>query len=187
MHSGQEEIRHGFDAKVSLKDLEETYLPAFEALVTEAKVEGVMGAYNSVNGVPCCANPFLQEKLKEWGFDGYFVSDCWAIQDFHAHHHITSRPAESAALVIRAGCDLNCGCTYPHLLEALQEGPIDRDDIRRACVHVMHTRIRLGMLDEETLFDVFPTRRCRGTGTRKSHCSVQRSPSCCCATRAFCR
>lgn len=155
-HSGPEGIRHGFDAKVSAKDLEETYLPAFKALVTEAQVESVMGAYNSINGIPSCANPFLQEKLREWGFDGYFVSDCWAIRDFHEYHHITSRPEESAAMAINAGCDLNCGCTYPRLFGALQERLVDKEAIRRACVHVMRTRIRLGMFDETTPYDDIP-------------------------------
>ena len=156
VHSGPEAIRHGFDAKVSPKDLEETYLPAFEALVKEAKVESVMGAYNSVNGEPSCASPFLQQKLQEWGFDGYFVSDCWAIRDFHEYHHITSRPEESATLAIHAGCDLNCGCTYQRLLNALQEGMIQKEEIRRACIHVMRTRIRLGMFDKETPYDQIP-------------------------------
>lgn len=155
-HSGPEAIRHGFDAVVSAKDLEETYLPAFEALVKEAGVEGVMGAYNSINGDPACANPMLQQKLAEWGFDGYFVSDCWAIRDFHEHHHITSRPEESAAMALNAGCDLNCGCTYPRLLAALGEGLVDRETIRRACIHVMRTRIRLGMFDRETPYDDIP-------------------------------
>ena len=115
-----------------------------------------MGAYNSVNGEPSCASPFLQQKLQEWGFDGYFVSDCWAIRDFHEYHHITSRPEESATLAIHAGCDLNCGCTYQRLLNALQEGMIQKEEIRRACIHVMRTRIRLGMFDKETPYDQIP-------------------------------
>jgi len=155
-HSGPEAIRHGFDAVVSPKDLEETYLPAFEALVTEAHVEGVMGAYNRLNGVPTCANPMLQEKLQAWEFDGYFVSDCWAIQDFHQFHHVTTRPEESAALAIQSGCDLNCGCTYQRLLNALKEGLLDKESVRRACVHVMRTRIRLGMFDPDTPYDNIP-------------------------------
>ncbi len=155
-HSGPEALRHSFDAKISPKELEETYLPAFEALVKDAGVESVMGAYNSLNGQPCCANAFLMHKLEEWGFDGYFVSDCWAIQDFHAHHHITKRPEESATLAIQAGCDLNCGCTYQRLLNALDEGLLDKAAIRRACIHVMRTRIRLGMFDKETPYDNIP-------------------------------
>ena len=152
-HSGPEETRHGFNAKVSLKDLNETYLPAFERLVREAEVEGVMGAYNAVNGEPSCASEYLMGKLAEWGFDGYFVSDCWAIRDFHEAHHITKEPKESASLAIKAGCDVNCGCTYEHLLTAYNEGLITKEEIRTACVHAMRTRIRLGMFDKTEHFD----------------------------------
>ncbi len=156
VHSGPEAVRHEFDAKVSAKDLEETYLPAFEALVKDAKVEGVMGAYNRVNGEASCASRFLQSKLDKWGFDGYFVSDCWAIRDFHTHHGLTKSAEESAALALKTGCDLNCGNTYLHILIALQEGLISEDDIRKACVQLMKTRIRLGMLDDATEYDAIP-------------------------------
>ncbi len=154
-HSGPEETRHGFNAVVSEKDLNETYLPAFERLVKDAKVEGVMGAYNAVNGEPSCASPYLMQKLKDWGFDGYFVSDCWAIRDFHEAHHFTKEPKESASLAIKAGCDVNCGCTYEHLLTAYNEGLISKEEIRTACVHAMRTRIRLGMFDKTAPYD-FP-------------------------------
>lgn len=155
VHSGPEAERHVFDAGVSAKDLEETYLPAFRALVEEAHVEGVMGAYNLVNGEPACASPFLMGKLREWGFDGYFTSDCWAIRDFHTTHCITATAPESAALALKAGCDMNCGNTYLHILAALEKGLITEEDIRRACVHVLRTRIRLGQLDR-TEFDDIP-------------------------------
>ena len=102
VHSGPEAERHTFDAVVSPKDLEETYLPAFKALVEEAHVESVMGAYNLVNGEPACASEFLMSKLREWGFDGYFTSDCWAIRDFHTTHCITATAPESAALALKA-------------------------------------------------------------------------------------
>ncbi|MCM1164498.1 MAG: glycoside hydrolase family 3 C-terminal domain-containing protein [Lachnospiraceae bacterium] len=154
-HSGPEEIRHGFNAEVSAKDMEETYLPAFEELV-KAGVEGVMGAYNAVNGEPCCASPTLMEKLRGWGFDGYFVSDCWAIQDFHEHHKITASPVQSAALAIKNGCDLNCGCTYARLLAALERGLVSEEDIFRACVSVTRTQMRLGMFDGSTEYDDIP-------------------------------
>ncbi len=156
VHSGPEAVRHEFDAEVSAKDLEETYLPAFEALVKDAKVEGVMGAYNRVNGEASCASRFLQSKLDKWGFDGYFVSDCWAIRDFHTHHGLTKSAEESAALALKTGCDLNCGNTYLHILIALQEGLISEDDIRKACIQLMKTRIRLGMLDDATEYDAIP-------------------------------
>lgn len=154
VHSGPESLRHSFDAKASPKDLEETYLPSFEALV-KAGVEGVMGAYNRVNGEPACASDFLMKKLDEWGFDGYFVSDCWAIQDFHLHHGITKTARESAALAVKHGCDINCGSTYMYLLEALEQGLVTEEDIRKACIHALRTRIRLGQLDK-TEFDNIP-------------------------------
>lgn len=156
VHSGPEALRHEFNAEATPKDMEETYLPAFEALVKDAKVEGVMGAYNRVNGEASCASTFLMSKLKEWGFDGYFVSDCWAIRDFHEHHGLTSNVVESAALALKAGCDVNCGCTYMNLLVALENGLITKEDIRTACIHLMRTRIRLGMFDKKTEYDDIP-------------------------------
>ncbi|MDD6826968.1 MAG: glycoside hydrolase family 3 C-terminal domain-containing protein [Oscillospiraceae bacterium] len=156
VHSGPENVRHEFDAKVSPKDMEETYLPAFKVLVEEAGVESVMGAYNRVNGEPSCANTFLMNKLKEWNFDGYFVSDCWAIRDFHTTHHVTKTAPESAAMALKAGCDLNCGNTYLHILAALEENLIEPEDIRKACVNLMRTRARLGMFEEKTEFDDIP-------------------------------
>ncbi len=154
VHSGPEECRHEFDARASKKDMEETYLPAFKALVEEAHVEGVMGAYNRVNGEPACASEFLMGKLREWGFDGYFVSDCWAIQDFHLHHHVTETAEESAALALKAGCDINCGSTYVKLLSALEKGLVTDEDIRSACVRALRTRIRLGQLDKTEYDDI---------------------------------
>jgi len=154
VHSGPEECRHEFDARASKKDMEETYLPAFKALVEEAHVEGVMGAYNRVNGEPACASEFLMGKLREWGFDGYFVSDCWAIQDFHLHHHVTETAEESAALALKAGCDINCGSTYVKLLSALEKGLVTDKDIRSACIRALRTRIRLGQLDKTEYDDI---------------------------------
>ncbi|MBE5040264.1 glycoside hydrolase family 3 C-terminal domain-containing protein [Ructibacterium gallinarum] len=156
VHSGPEALRHEFDAQASEKDMEETYLPAFKELVTKAGVEGVMGAYNRVNGEPACASPSLQKRLRgEWKFDGYFVSDCWAIRDFHEHHMVTKTAPESAALAIKNGCDLNCGNTYLHLLTALREGLIEEADIRQAAERVMTTRFRLGLFDR-TEYDNIP-------------------------------
>ena len=155
VHSGPEAERHEFNAEASAKDIEETYLPAFRALVEEAHVESVMGAYNLVNGEPACASPFLMGKLREWGFDGYFTSDCWAIRDFHTTHCITATAPESAAMALKADCDMNCGNTYLHILAALEKGLVTEEDIRRACVHVLRTRIRLGQRDR-TEFDDIP-------------------------------
>ena len=153
VHSGPEAVRHEFDAKADMKDMTETYTYAFEALVKEAKVESVMGAYNRVNGEPSCASKFLMKKLEDWGFDGHFVSDCWAIRDFHTNHGVTKTAPESAALALKTGCDLNCGNTYLHLLEAYNEGLINDEDIRKSCIKLMRTRIRLGMFDKSTEFD----------------------------------
>lgn len=148
VHSGPEELRHEFDAQVSAKDLQETYLPAFRALVEEAGVEAVMGAYNRVNGEASCASPTLQKILKEdWKFQGHFVSDCWAIRDFHENHMITATPKESAALAVNTGCDLNCGNTYLHVLKAYEAGLIKEETITEAVIRLFTTRYLLGMFD----------------------------------------
>ncbi len=152
VHSGPEALRHEFDAVANPKDMEETYLPAFEALVKEAKVESVMGAYNRTNGEPCCGSEYLHKKLVEWGFDGYFVSDCWAIKDFHENHHVTATAEESVALALKNGCDVNCGSTYILVYKAYQDGLITEEEITAAAEHLMRTRMRLGMFDE-TEFD----------------------------------
>lgn len=156
VHSGPEALRHEFNAEVSPKDMEETYLPAFEELVKNARVEGVMGAYNRVNGEAACASSYLTGKLREWGFEGYFVSDCWAIRDFHEHHGLTANSVESAALALKSGCDVNCGCTYVNILAALEEGLVTEEQIRNACVHLMRTRIRLGLFCGKTEYDNIP-------------------------------
>ncbi len=158
VHSGPEAVRHGFDVSPTEKDLRETYLPAFETAVEDADVEAVMTAYNSVFGEPCCANDRLINKIlkDEWGFEGHIVSDCWAVRDLHGDHHFTKRPAESAAISVRRGCNLNCGCTYEYLLDALQEGLITEEEIRSAAVQVFTTRFRLGMFDEDCPFDRIP-------------------------------
>ena len=155
VHSGPERLRHEFDAHVSEKDLRETYLPAFEALVKEAGVEAVMGAYNRFEGEPCCGSKRLMVDILrgEWGFEGHFVSDCGAIADFHMHHLVTATAPESAALALKRGCDLNCGVTYLHLLQAYRDGLISAEDIARAAERVMATRIKLGMMDGDCEYD----------------------------------
>ncbi len=151
VHSGPENLRHSFDARVSQKDLYETYLPAFRALVIEGRVESVMGAYNRTNGEPCCASPtLLQDILRDqWGFDGHVVSDCGAIHDIHTYHQVTKTPAESAALAVNNGCDLNCGRVYPYLVEAVKQGLIDEQTIDQALARLLQTKFRLGMFDPE--------------------------------------
>lgn len=150
VHSGPEDLRHEFDAQVSPKDLWETYLPAFEACVKEGQVESVMGAYNRTNGEPCCGSYFLiQDILRgQWQFNGHFVSDCWAIKDFHMHHHVTSTPEESAALAMDAGCDLNCGNTYLHVMMANQNGLIPEEQITKAAERLFTTRFKLGLFED---------------------------------------
>lgn len=147
VHSGPESQRHGFNARVSVRDLRESYLPHFERLV-RAGVEAVMGAYNRTNGEPCCASQSLQQILREeWGFAGHFVSDCGAVDDFHRGHGVTPGPVESAALALKHGTDLNCGCTYNDLTEALRRGLVTLEDIDRSLRRVLRTRFRLGLFD----------------------------------------
>ena len=159
VHSGPEAERHWFNAVPSKKDMNETYLPAFKAAVMEADVESVMGAYNAVNGYPACGSPELLEEYlrKQWNFQGHVVSDCWAIRDFHENHHFTDPPAESSAAALKAGTDLNCGCTYRCLLTALAQKLITEEDIRRAAVRLFTTRYLLGIMDgQHTEFDSIP-------------------------------
>lgn len=155
VHSGPEDTRHGYNVNVNKKDLFETYLPAFEACVKEGKVEAVMGAYNAVDGVPCCCNEYLLKDVlrKEWGFDGHVVSDCGAISDIKKHHRYTSSHKESAALSVRNGCDLNCGDIYKHLIDAYEEDLITEEEIDKALYNTLKTRFKLGMFDENTEYD----------------------------------
>lgn len=149
-HSGPEGERHRFNAEISQKDLWETYLPAFEAAVREAGVVGVMGAYNRVNGEPCCGSKTLLKDILrgEWEFDGYVTSDCWAIKDFNEAHKVTKSIEESSALAVNNGCDLNCGCAYASLTKAVRSGLISESAIDEAVYHLMLIRMRLGMFDK---------------------------------------
>lgn len=150
VHSGPEKFRHSFDAKVSDFDLWDTYLPAFQALV-EAGVESVMGAYNRVEGEPCCAHSRLIEEIlrQKWGFKGHFLSDCWAIRDFHEGHGVSTGPLEALALAIRKGCDLNCGNTYELIPEAIKEGYLTEADLDPCIRRLLRTLFRLGFFDPE--------------------------------------
>lgn len=160
VHSGPEDLRHQFDAKVSRQDLYETYLPAFKACVTEGHVEAVMGAYNRTNGVPCCGSRELLLDIlrKEWGFTGHVVSDCWAIRDFHSGHGITQTPVESAAMAMNNGCDLNCGDLFSYLLMGVQDGRVDERRLDEALINLFTTRMKLGVMEEQepTPFDEIP-------------------------------
>lgn len=156
VHSGPEKERHHFDAKATRKDMWETYLPAFQACV-EAGVESVMGAYNRTNGEPCCANTYLMEEVLrgKWHFEGHYVSDCWAIRDFHENHKVTRNAEESAYLALEKGCDLNCGCTYREIMPAYKKGDLPLSLIRRAAIRLFTTRFLLGMFDK-TEYDEIP-------------------------------
>ncbi|MDR0600922.1 MAG: glycoside hydrolase family 3 C-terminal domain-containing protein [Treponema sp.] len=148
VHSGPERLRHTFDAVVSKKDLFETYLPAFKALVDEG-VEAVMGAYNRTLGEPCGGSTYLLKEILRgtWGFTGHVTSDCWAIRDFHEHHKVTGSPEESAAMALNAGCDLNCGCTFPQLVVSFKKGLVTGEAINTALTRLLRTRFKLGMFD----------------------------------------
>ncbi len=154
VHSGPEPLRHKFNAVISERDLRETYLPAFRTLVKEGKVYSVMGAYNQFRGHPACANDELYGILRnEWGFDGYIVSDCWAVSDFYNFQGYAAGPAEAAAQALKAGTDLECGVDYHHLTEALKKGLITEADIDRSARRVMLARFRLGMFDPDSIVD----------------------------------
>lgn len=150
VHSGPEALRHEFDAQVSEHDLYDTYLYAFSRCVREAKAEAVMGAYNRVNGEPACGSKrLLQDILRgEWKFEGHIVSDCWAVNDFHLHHNVTKTAAESAAMAVNNGCDLNCGNAYLHLGAALEQGLVSEEAVTKAVERLMEVRIRLGMMED---------------------------------------
>ena len=158
VHSGPEAIRHHFNAIATQKDMWETYLPAFEALVKDAEVESVMGAYNRVNGEPCCGSKTLLVDIlrSKWGFAGFVVSDCWALIDFHTGHGVTSSPEESAALAMKNGCDINCGSVYLQLKSAFTQGLITEDQVTLAAERAFTTRYLLGIMGEGSEYDKIP-------------------------------
>ncbi|SMQ97363.1 glucan 1,4-beta-glucosidase [Xanthomonas fragariae] len=148
VHSGPEADRHHFDVHPSERDLYETYLPAFQALVQEGKVAAVMGAYNRVNGQSASASARLEGILRrDWGFHGYIVSDCAAIGDIWQNHKIVPTPEAAAALGVKHGTDLDCGVTYAALPAAVRAGLIDEAGIDTSLKRLMTTRMRLGMFD----------------------------------------
>ncbi|MEX1275726.1 MAG: glycoside hydrolase family 3 C-terminal domain-containing protein [Bacteroidota bacterium] len=149
VHSGPEPERHVFDAVVGERDLRETYLPAFRMAVVDGKAYSVMCAYNRFRGAPCCGSDHLLEKILrgEWGFDGYVVSDCWAIQDFYQYHEVVGSAPEAAAMALRAGTDLNCGVTYDSLGTAIQQGLVSEELLDRSVKRLFRARFRLGMFD----------------------------------------
>ncbi len=154
VHSGPEPLRHEFNAVISERDLRETYLPAFRTLVKEGGVYSIMGAYNQFRGHPACASDELYGILRdEWGFEGYIVSDCWAVSDFYNFQGYAAGPAEAAALALKAGTDLECGVDYNHLIRAVERGLATEADIDKAVKRLMMARFRLGMFDPDTIVE----------------------------------
>ena len=150
VHSGPEPLRHIFDAAPSKNDLYDTYFPQFEKAVKVGKVASVMGAYNSIYGVPCCASSFLLQNIlrDKWGFKGHVVSDCGAIRDIFQNHKFTKTPEEAVAAAIKAGCDLNCGSVYSRYIPStVEKGLLSEEDVNRALYRLLETRFRLGMFD----------------------------------------
>jgi beta-glucosidase len=149
VHSGPEADRHHFDARPSRRDLYDTYLPAFEALVKEGQVDAVMGAYNRVYGESASASQFLLRDVlrRDWGFKGYVVSDCWAIVDIWKHHKIVPTREAAAALAVKNGTELECGQEYATLPTAVRQGLISEAAIDDAVTRLFTARMRLGMFD----------------------------------------
>ncbi|WP_420237908.1 glycoside hydrolase family 3 C-terminal domain-containing protein [Telmatobacter bradus] len=152
VHSGPESLRHVFNVDVSPRDLEETYLPAFRATVTEGHVQSVMCAYNSIDSWPACTNKMLlQEHLREaWGFKGFVVSDCGAIMDVNSGHKKTEDAMHSAALALKAGTDLSCSIWTPGfntLAEAAHKGLVQESLLTEAAVRLYTARFQLGLFD----------------------------------------
>ena len=153
VHSGPELLRHGFNVNVSPHDLEDTYLAAFRATVTEAHAQSVMCAYNAIDGAPACASTMLLgEHLRDaWKFDGYVVSDCGAVADVYSGHHYAADMVHAAAAAVKAGTDLECGYmkwqAFPSLVEAVHQGVIKEADLDNALRRLFRARFKLGMFD----------------------------------------
>jgi beta-glucosidase len=149
VHSGPEPDRHSFDARVSQQDLWESYLPQFRDAIVEGRAYSIMCAYNRFKGVPCCGSSELIRNILrgQWQFEGYVVSDCWAVHDFWNGHKFVASPAEATAIAVQAGTDLECGDSYPNLLDALSRGLISESDINTSVQRLLRARFKLGMFD----------------------------------------
>jgi len=158
VHSGPESLRHGFDAVVSQKDLYETYLWAFKYCIDNADPSALMGAYNRTNGEACCASKTLLKDIlrDEFGFKGYVVSDCGAICDINKNHGLTENEAESAALAVNNGCDLNCGSAFQWLQSAVALGLVSEETITECVERLYEARFRLGMFADDCEYDNIP-------------------------------
>ena len=155
VHSGPEYERHVFNVEdLSWRDLNETYLYAFEHLVKTTDVKEIMCAYNAYEGKPCCgSDKFLIKILREqWGFDGLVVTDCWAVRDFHTegcHNIFPNDPASASAMSVRSGADLECGNSFPALVEAVNNGTIPEEQLDKALRRVLKARFELGEMDPQ--------------------------------------
>jgi len=149
VHSGPEPARHTFDAQVDERDFRDSYLPHFEASIREGHAYSVMCAYNRFRGEACCGSSLLLTDIlrNEWGFDGYVVSDCGAIEDISARHKVVETLPQAAALAVKSGCDLCCGEEYQGLLEAVKDGDIGEAEIDAAVRRLFVARFKLGMFD----------------------------------------
>ncbi len=149
VHSGPEPLRHAFNAVVSNTDLYNTYLPAFQKLVVDAKVGGVMCAYNRTDSLPCCGSKFLLQDIlrNEWGFKGYVVTDCWALDDIFRYHHFVKTPEEAATMAIKNGVNVECGNTLKTLQSALQKGLLTEGDINASLKINLEILMKLGLFD----------------------------------------
>lgn len=161
VHSGPEWNRHSFNAEdIAPRDLWETYLPAFKALVEEANVKEVMCAYNRFEGEPCCgSNRLLTQILRnEWNYKGIVVSDCGAISDFWhkgAHETYPDQQTASAGAVL-SGTDLECGDNYKSLPQAVKKGLIKEEQIDVSVKRLLKARFELGEMDEHVCWDSIP-------------------------------
>lgn len=151
VHSGPESLRHTFDAVPSKKDLYETYLPAFRALVREGRVESVMGAYNRVYGESASASEFLLKDVLrgQFGFKGHVVSDCGAINDIYCGHKLEKTPEAAAARALKNGLDLECGSVFKSLAKAVEKKLIKESVIDEALVRMFTTRYKLGIMEKD--------------------------------------
>ena len=149
VHNGPEPERHSFNAEISTRELYQNYLPQFEMALKESGAKSVMCAYNRLNGEPACSSPTLLKNIlrEDWQFDGFVVSDCGAIEDIHKHHKVTKTEAQSAAVSVQAGTDLNCGKMYKNLPAAVSEGLITEAEINVALKRLLTARMQLGMFD----------------------------------------